>query len=126
MPILTSTTKLTFTQTDSEEDRIKKEEDDKVKLKAEEEGGKSALSSGANTPSGRKEKHPASDREGGMKKSVSSRSLKRPGSDLSDASGTDASVARKKKKKSHHSSSQGPTPGGSRPMSPDGTRRGAG
>jgi hypothetical protein len=67
-----------------------------------------------------------SDREGGMKKSISSKSLKRPGSDLSDASGTDASVARKKKKKSHHSSSQGPTPGGSRAMSPDGTRRGAG
>ena len=62
-----------------------------------------------------------------MKKSVSSKSLKRPGSpNLSDASGTDASTVRKKKKKSRHSSSQGPTPGGSRPMSPDGVRRGAG
>ncbi|ETN43263.1 uncharacterized protein HMPREF1541_02422 [Cyphellophora europaea CBS 101466] len=113
---------------DSEEERQRLEAEKQANLKKEEEGGKSALSSGANTPSGRKEKHPASDREGAMKKSSSSKSLKRPGSpNLSDASGTDASTVRKKKKKSHHSSSQGPTSGGSRPMSPDGLRpRGAG
>ena len=53
-----------------------------------------------------------------MKKSSSSRSLKRPGSpNLSDASGTDAST-RKKKHKSKHLASTQPTPGPSRPMSP--------
>lgn len=55
-----------------------------------------------------------------MKKSSSSKSLKRPGSpNASDASGTDASLARKKKKKQHLSSSQ-PTPYPSRPISPAG------
>jgi transcription initiation factor TFIIF subunit alpha len=54
-----------------------------------------------------------------MKKSSSSKSLKRPGSpNLSDASGTDASLARKKKKKSRHLSSTQPTPYPSRPISP--------
>jgi transcription initiation factor TFIIF subunit alpha len=53
-----------------------------------------------------------------MKKSSSSRSLKRPGSpNLSDASGTDAST-RKKKLKSKHLPSTQPTPSHSRPMSP--------
>lgn len=53
-----------------------------------------------------------------MKKSSSSKSLKRPGSpNLSDASGTDAS-SRKKKLKSKHLSSNQPTPGPSRPLSP--------
>lgn len=52
-----------------------------------------------------------------MKKSTSSRSLKRPGSpNLSDASGTDTSV--RKKHKSRHLSSSQPTPGTSRPHSP--------
>lgn len=54
-----------------------------------------------------------------MKKSSSTRSLKRPGSpNLSDASGTDASTTHKKKHKSKHLSSTRPTPGPSRPMSP--------
>lgn len=53
-----------------------------------------------------------------MKKLSSSKSLKRPGSpNLSDASGTDASLARKKKKNRHLSSTQ-PTPHPSRPISP--------
>jgi transcription initiation factor TFIIF subunit alpha len=53
-----------------------------------------------------------------MKKSSSSKSLKRPGSpNLSDASGTDASLARKKMKNRHLSSTQ-PTPYPSRPISP--------
>ena len=53
-----------------------------------------------------------------MKKSTSSRSLKRPASPYgSDASGTDASV-RKKKHKSRHVSSSQPTPLNSRPGSP--------
>ena len=53
-----------------------------------------------------------------MKKSSSSKSLKRPGSpNLSDASGTDASLARKKKKNRHLSSTQ-PNPYPSRPISP--------
>ncbi len=53
-----------------------------------------------------------------MKKSSSSKSLKRPGSpNLSDASGTDASLAHKKKKNRHLSSTQ-PTPHPSRPISP--------
>ncbi|KPI34819.1 Transcription initiation factor IIF subunit alpha [Cyphellophora attinorum] len=112
--------------TDSEEER-RLEAEKLANLKKDDDAAKSALSSGANTPSGRKEKHPASDRENGIKKSSSSRTLKRPGSpNLSDASGTDASTMRKKKKKSHHASSRQPTPGGSRPMSPDGVRRGAG
>ncbi|EXJ69189.1 uncharacterized protein A1O5_07225 [Cladophialophora psammophila CBS 110553] len=107
--------------TDSEEERerIERERLANVKKEEEAEAKKSALSSGANTPSGRKEKR-GSDREdeGGMKKSTSSRSLKRPGSpNLSDASGTDVST-RKKKIKSRHLPSSQPTPGHSRPMSP--------
>ena len=97
--------------TDSEEERQRLEAE---KLKKEEEAA-SRVPSGANTPSGRKEKQPgvASDRE------KKPRPLKRPGSpNLSDASGTDASVARKKKKTKHISSSQ-QNAGGSRPMSPD-------
>ncbi|KAL2433835.1 hypothetical protein ABEF95_010959 [Exophiala dermatitidis] len=113
--------------TDSEEERERLERERIANLKKEEEeaeaeGKKSALSSsGANTPSGRKEKKGgsfASDREDGLKKSASSKSLKRPGSpNLSDASGTDAST-RKKKLKSRHVSSAQPTSGQSRPMSP--------
>ena len=77
----------------------------------------SGISSGANTPSGRKEKHGVDSDRDGLKKSASSKSLKRPGSpNLSEASGTDASV-RKKKKHRHLSSSQ-PTPQPSRPISP--------
>ncbi|OAL36679.1 hypothetical protein AYO20_04011 [Fonsecaea nubica] len=107
--------------TDSEEERERIERERLANIKKEEdaEAKKSALSSGANTPSGRKEKR-ASDREdeGGMKKSTSTRSLKRPGSpNLSDASGTDVST-RKKKLKSKHLASSQPTPGHSRPMSP--------
>ncbi|OAP54703.1 hypothetical protein AYL99_11151 [Fonsecaea erecta] len=107
--------------TDSEEERerIERERLANVKKEEEAEAKKSALSSGANTPSGRKEKK-GSDREdeGGMKKSTSTRSLKRPGSpNLSDASGTDVS-SRKKKLKSKHLPSSQPTPGHSRPMSP--------
>lgn len=89
-------------------------------MKTELEAKRSGVSTGTNTPSGRKEKHGgiASDREGGLKKSSSSKSLKRPGSpNLSDASGTDASLARKKKKNRHLSSTQ-PTPYPSRPISP--------
>lgn len=53
-----------------------------------------------------------------MKKSSSSRSLKRRASlNGSDASGTDASIRRKKHKSKHLSSTQ-PTPGHSRPGSP--------
>jgi transcription initiation factor TFIIF subunit alpha len=53
-----------------------------------------------------------------MRKSSSSKSLKRPGSpNLSDASGTDASLARKKTKNRHLSSAH-PTPHPSRPISP--------
>ncbi|EXJ82379.1 hypothetical protein A1O3_06192 [Capronia epimyces CBS 606.96] len=109
--------------TDSEEERERLERERIANIKKEEEeaeGKKSALpSSGTNSPSGRKEKRAgtASDREGGMKKSSSSRSLKRPGSpNLSEASGTDAST--RKKLKSRHISSVQPTPGQSRPMSP--------
>ena len=52
-----------------------------------------------------------------MKKSGSTKSLKRPGSpNLSDASGTDVSV--RKKKKHHHPSSSQTTPQPSRPISP--------
>ncbi|EXJ81607.1 hypothetical protein A1O1_07672 [Capronia coronata CBS 617.96] len=109
--------------TDSEEERERLERERIANLKKEEEdadGKKSALpSSGGNTPSGRKEKHAgtASDREGGIKKSSSSKSLKRPGSpNLSEASGTDAST--RKKLKSRHVASTQPTPGQSRPMSP--------
>lgn len=52
-----------------------------------------------------------------MKKSNSMKSLKRPGSpNLSEASGTDASV--RKKKKHRHLSSTQPTPQPSRPISP--------
>jgi transcription initiation factor TFIIF subunit alpha len=108
--------------TDSEEERQRLEAQKLANVKKEEdasEGKASRLPSGANTPSGRKEKHAgtASDREGGKR----SRPPKRPGSpNLSDASGTDASVARKKKKTKHIPSSQ-PTPGPSRPRSPDNT-----
>lgn len=89
-------------------------------MKAELEAKRSGVTTGTNTPSGRKEKHAstASDREGGIKKSSPSKSLKRPGSpNTSDASGTDASVARKKKKSRQVSSTQ-PTPHPSRPISP--------
>lgn len=109
-------------QTDSEEERERLERERIANIKREEheaEIKKSAISSsGTNTPSGRKEKR-GSDREAGsIKKSSSSRSLKRPGSpNLSEASGTDAS-SRKKKLKSKHLPSTQPTPGGSRPMSP--------
>ncbi|KIV97444.1 hypothetical protein PV10_01196 [Exophiala mesophila] len=107
--------------TDSEEERERIERERLENIKREEDAAnKSGLNSGANTPSGRKEKHAtSSDREGsGIKKSASSRTLKRPGSpNLSDASGTDAST-RKKKIKSKHLSSTQPTPSVSRPMSP--------
>lgn len=89
-------------------------------MKADLEAKRSGVSTGTNTPSGRKEKHGGTgrDREGELKKSSSSKSLKRPGSpNLSDASGTDASLARKKKKSRHLSSTQ-PTPHPSRPISP--------
>ncbi|KIX04184.1 uncharacterized protein Z518_07738 [Rhinocladiella mackenziei CBS 650.93] len=109
--------------TDSEEERERLERERLANIKREEEteGKKSAVSSsGTNTPSGRKGKRGGtpSDREGGVKKSSSARSLKRPGSpNLSEASGTDAST-RKKKLKSKHISSSQPTPGHSRAMSP--------
>jgi hypothetical protein len=110
-------TLLDQTDTDEEAERLEREANLK---KEEDEARKSNLpSSGTNTPSGRKEKR-ASDREdpGGMKKSTSSRSLKRPASPYgSDASGTDAST-RKKKLKSKHISSKQPTPIHSRPGSP--------
>ena len=103
--------------TDSEEERQRLEQEKLKNAKQGEDGiddKKSAMSSGANTPSGRREKH-GSGREDGPRKS-----RKRPGSpNLSDASGTDASVARKKKRKSNHPGSSQPTPGPSRPMSPD-------
>ena len=104
-------------ETDTEEERQRLEAEKLNSVKKEEDaadGKTSRAPSGANTPSGRKEKTgTASDRE----KKPPQR--KRPGSpNLSDASGTDASVARKKKKTKHVSSSQ-PTPGPSRPMSPD-------
>ena len=106
-----------MTSTDSEEERQRLEQEKLKNVKKEEDavdGRKSAMSSGANTPSGRREKH-GSGREDGPRKSK-----KRPGSpNLSDASGTDASVARKKKRKSHHPLSSQPTPGPSRPRSPD-------
>ncbi|RMD39778.1 hypothetical protein DV735_g5358, partial [Chaetothyriales sp. CBS 134920] len=106
-----------MTETDSEEERQRLEQEKLKNAKKEEDGAesrKSGLSSGANTPSGRKEKH-GSGREDGSHKS-----RKRPGSpNLSDASGTDASVARRKKRKSNHLLSSHPTPGSSRPGSPD-------
>lgn len=96
------------------------EEEKKANKEKAEADKKSGISSnGTNTPSGRKEKHGGidSDRDAAMKKSSSMKSLKRPGSpNLSDASGTDASV-RKKKKHRHPSSSQN-TPQPSRPISP--------
>ena len=99
---------------DTDEERQRLEAEKRAQVKKEEDaadGKASRVPSGANTPSGRKEKGTGSDREQKRKK--------RPGSpNLSDASGTDASVARKKKKTKHISSSQ-PTPGPSRPMSPD-------
>jgi transcription initiation factor TFIIF subunit alpha len=104
--------------TDSDEERQRQEAEKLANAKKEEDsvdGKVSALPSGANTPSGRREKNTGtgSDRE------KKPRPRKRPGSpNLSDASGTDASVARKKKKTKHLSSAQ-PTPGPSRPMSPD-------
>ena len=103
--------------TDTEEERQRLEAEKLNHVKKEEDaadGKASRVPSGANTPSGRKDKNgTASDRE---KKPLSK---KRPGSpNMSDASGTDASVARKKKKTKHVSSSQ-PTPGPLRPMSPD-------
>ncbi|ETI20355.1 hypothetical protein G647_08389 [Cladophialophora carrionii CBS 160.54] len=106
------------TDTDEEEERLERERLAN-KQKEEDEARKSNLpSSGTNTPSGRKEKRDTDREEGGMKKSTSSRSLKRPASpNASDASGTDASV-RKKKLKSKHLSSTQPTPGHSRPGSP--------
>jgi transcription initiation factor TFIIF subunit alpha len=107
-------------QTDSEEERQRVDEEKKANREKAEADKKSGISSnGTNTPSGRKEKHGAidSDRDAAMKKSGSMKSLKRPGSpNLSDASGTDASV-RKKKKHRHPSSSQN-TPQPSRPISP--------
>ena len=104
-------------ETDTEEERKRVEAEKLNNVKKEEDaadGKTSRVPSGANTPSGRKDKPgTASDRE---KRPLSK---KRPGSpNMSDASGTDASVARKKKKTKHVSSSQ-PTPGPSRPMSPD-------
>lgn len=102
--------------TEDERQRLEAEK----KSRAEVDVRRSGVSTGTNTPSARKEKHngTASDREAGLKKSSSSKSLKRPGSpNLSDASGTDASVARKKKKNRHLSSTQ-PTPYPSRPISP--------
>lgn len=96
------------------------EEEKKANREKAEADKKSGISStGTNTPSGRKEKHGGieSDRDAAMKKSTSIKSLKRPGSpNLSDASGTDASV-RKRKKHRHPSSSQN-TPQPSRPISP--------
>jgi transcription initiation factor TFIIF subunit alpha len=96
------------------------EEEKKANREKAEADKKSGISStGTNTPSGRKEKHGGidSDRDAAMKKSSSAKSLKRPGSpNLSEASGTDASV-RKKKKHRHPSSSQN-TPQPSRPISP--------
>jgi transcription initiation factor TFIIF subunit alpha len=96
------------------------EEEKKANREKAEADKKSGISStGTNTPSGRKEKHGGidSDRDAAMKKSSSIKPLKRPGSpNLSDASGTDASV-RKKKKHRHPSSSQN-TPQPSRPISP--------
>ncbi|KAJ9614477.1 transcription factor IIF subunit tfg1 [Cladophialophora chaetospira] len=106
------------TETDEEEERLERERLAN-KQKDEEEARKSNLpSSGTNTPSGRKEKRDTDREDGGAKKSVSSRSLKRPASpNGSEASGTDASVRRKKVKSRHLSSTQ-PTPGHSRPGSP--------
>ena len=96
------------------------EEEKKANREKAEADKKSGISStGTNTPSGRKEKLGGldSDRDAAMKKSSSMKSLKRPGSpNLSEASGTDASV-RKKKKHRHPSSSQN-TPQPSRPISP--------
>jgi transcription initiation factor TFIIF subunit alpha len=96
------------------------EEEKKANREKAEADKKSGISStGTNTPSGRKEKHGGidSDRDAAIKKSSSMKSLKRPGSpNLSEASGTDASV-RKKKKHRHPSSSQN-TPQPSRPISP--------
>src|SRR5437764_15494511 len=83
-------------QTDSEEERQRVEEEKKANREKAEADKKSGISStGTNTPSGRKEKHPSidSDRDAAMKKSSSAKILKRPGSpNLSEASGTDASV----------------------------------
>lgn len=102
------------TDTEEERQRLEAEKLNNVKEEDAADGKPSRVPSGANTPSGRKDKTgTASDRE---KKPLSK---KRPGSpNMSDASGTDASVARKKKKTKHVSSSQ-PTPGPSRPMSPN-------
>lgn len=102
------------TDTDEERERLEAEKLANVRKDEDTADGKtSRVPSGANTPSGRKEKT-ASDREG-----KKARPPKRPGSpNLSDASGTDASVARKKKKTKHTPSSQ-PTPNPSRPISPD-------
>ena len=106
------------TDTDEEEERLERERLAN-KQKDEDEARKSNLpSSGTNTPSGRKEKRDTDREDGGGKKSVSSRPLKRPASpNGSDASGTDASTRRKKVKSRHLSSTQ-PTPGHSRPGSP--------
>src|SRR3954468_10917878 len=87
-------------QTDSEEERRVEEEKKANREKAEADKKSGISSNGTNTPSGRKEKHGGidSDRDAAMKKSGSTKSLKRPGSpNLSDASGTDASVRKKKK-----------------------------
>ena len=113
--------------TDSEEERERLEAERLKNLKKGEESADGKLrsgdASGANTPSGRREKG-ASDRDSKLPKSSSSRSLKRPGSpNLSDASGTDASVARKRKKIKHPLAS-GSQPA-SRPMSPDALPRGS-
>ena len=98
------------------------EEEKKKKANREkaETDKKSGISStGTNTPSGRKEKHGGieSDRDAATKKSNATKSLKRPGSpNLSDASGTDASVRKKKKHRPPSSSQNTPQP--SRPISP--------
>jgi transcription initiation factor TFIIF subunit alpha len=100
---------------DSDEDDWTDSAEERERLEAEKQKkdeDASRVPSGANTPSGRKEKT-GSDRDTKRPR------LKRPGSpNLSDASGTDTSIARKKKKTKHISSAQ-PTPGPSRPLSPD-------
>ena len=113
--------------TDSEEERERLEAERLKNLKKGEESAdgkpRSGDASGANTPSARREKG-ASDRDGKLPKSSSTRSLKRPGSpNLSDASGTDASVARKRKKIKHPLASGSQS--ASRPMSPDSLPRGS-
>lgn len=95
---------------------MEREKQENIKKEEAETGKISGLASGAITPSGIKG-GTGSDREGGMKKSSSSKTLKRPGSpNLSDASGTDTSG--RKKHKSRHPPSSQPTPGISRPHSP--------